>query len=98
MKLTDVIHIEQTNTRHIYLYAYGRAWWCCGRSAVLLHRLYSNLPCTEREIYDTGLSLPGMIIDPMTLQDLIQRLPPIETTSIRLVFETPPLHRSDFSR
>lgn len=86
----EVIDIEKCNTAHIHLYLYkDKVWGCCGRSAVLLHQLYPNLPCAEREIYDTGICLPGMIIDLMTLQHLIQRLPPIEQTLTRIVFEVP---------
>lgn len=86
----EVIYREKCNIGHIHLYLYkDKVWGCCGRSAVLLHQLYPNLPCSEREIHDTGIRLPGMIIDPMTLQHLIQRLPPIEQTLTRIVFKVP---------
>lgn len=90
MELTDILKIEATNRRHIYLYHHkGKVWGCCGRSAILLHRLYPNISYTEKDISGMGDILPVMIIHPFTLEHLIENIPPIEQEKEMFVIEIP---------
>lgn len=86
----NIVNIEKQNTRHIYLYLYkNRVWWCCGRSALLLYRLYPNIPYCKKDIFNLGVTLPVMMIDHYSLAHLIERIQPIEHTSTKIVIETP---------
>lgn len=87
MKLTDILKTEATNRWHIYLF-YQKVWLCFGRSA-LLHRLYPNIPYRDRDVSGKGDVLPVMIIDQFTLGDLIERLPPIQRSEDKMIFELP---------
>lgn len=90
MELTDILKLEATNhhNHHIYLYHHkGKVWGCCGCSALLLHRIYPNIPYRDRDISGNGDVLPVMIIDLFTLGDLIERLPPIERDEDSMIFE-----------
>lgn len=88
MELTDILNLEATNRRHIYLYHHkGKVWGSCGCSALLLHQVYPNIPYRDRDVSGKGDILPVMIIDPFTLEDLIERLPPIERDESRMIFE-----------
>lgn len=90
MDVKVVLKIEEQNRRHIHLYCYkNRMWGCCGRSAVLLHGIYSNLPCREREVLNTGVIKPVMVIDHLTLKHLIDNIPPIKQSNDRIVIELP---------
>lgn len=90
MELTQVIQTEATNHKHIHLYYHKKSvWGCCGRSALLLHKIYSNISCPERDISGKGDLLPVMIIDPMTLAHLIENLPPIHQDKEKIVIEIP---------
>lgn len=88
MELTDILRLEATNRCHIYLYHHvGKVWGCCGRSALLLHQVYQNIPYRERDVSGNGDVLPVMVIDPMTLADLIERLPPIARDAEKMIFD-----------
>lgn len=90
MELSEIIQTETTNHRHIYLYNYkGLLWGCCGRSALLLHYIYPNIPYKDRDISNKGDILPVLLIDQMTLADLIERISPIERNDERMVFDIP---------
>ena len=90
MELKDILKAEATHQHHIYLYLHkGKVWGCCGRSALLLHRLYPNIPYRDRDVSGKGDVLPVMIIDSMTLGDLVERLPPREQDEHRIVIEIP---------
>ena len=90
MELIEVIQIEAMNYRHIHLYHHkGSVWGCCGRSALLLHKIYSNISCHERDISGEGDILPVMIIDPMTLAHLVENIPPIRQDKEKIVIEIP---------
>lgn len=78
------------NHRHIHLYHHkGIVWQCYGHSALLLHKIYPNISYKERDISGKGDIVPVMIIDPMTLADLIENLPPIYQDKERMVIEIP---------
>lgn len=49
----------------------------------------SDIPYRERDVSGNGDVLPVMVIDPMTLADLIERLPPIERDEEKMIFEFP---------
>lgn len=90
MELTKIIQTEVTNCCRIYLYHHkGVVWGCCGCSALLLHHIYQNIPYKDRDVSGKGDILPVMIIDQMTLADLIERISPIERNEERMVFEIP---------
>lgn len=90
MELPEIIQTEAINHRHIYLYNYkGLLWGCCGRSALLLHYIYPNIPYKDRDISGKGDMLPVMIIDQMTLKHLIGNIPPVEQSNDRMVIELP---------
>lgn len=90
MEPTEVIRIEAANYRHIHLYHHkGIVWQCYGRSALLLHKIYPNISCHERDISGKGDIIPVMIIDPMTLANLTKNLPPIYQDKERMVIEIP---------
>lgn len=90
MELSGIIQTEAINHRYIYLYNYkGLLWGCCGRSALLLHHIYQNIPYKDRDVSGNGDILPVMIIDQMTLADLIERISPIERNEERMVFAIP---------
>ena len=87
MELKDILKTEATNQHHIYLFNHkGKVWGCLGRSALLLHRIYPNIPYRDRDVSGKGDVLPVMIIDLMTLGDLVERFPPIERTEEKMVF------------
>lgn len=89
MELKEILELESTNHRYIYLYNYkGLLWGCCGCSALLLHRLYPNISFRNRDVSGKGDVLPVMIIDRMTWADLIDRLPPIKREEDSMVFDT----------
>lgn len=90
MELTDILNLEATNCRHIYLYNHkNMIWGCYGCSALLLHRIYPNIPYWDRDVSGNGKTLPVMIIDLFTLGDLMERLPPIERDAEKIVIEIP---------
>lgn len=87
MELTDILELESVNHRYIYLHHNGKVWGCYGRSALLLHRIYPNILYKDRDISGNGDVVPMMIIDLLTLADLIEKLPPIERDEDRMIFE-----------
>ena len=90
MKLEEILQTEATNQRHIYLYRYkANVWGCCGRSALLLNKLYPNISCHERDISGKGDIVPVMIIDPMTLAHLVENIPPLYQDKEKIVIEMP---------
>ena len=89
-ELPEIIQTEVTNCSRIYLYHHkGLVWGCCGRFALLLHRIYSNITYKERDVTGKGDMLPVMIIDPLTLGHLIENYHPIERYEKMMVFEMP---------
>lgn len=88
MELTDILKTEATNRRHIYLF-HHKVWLCFGRSALLLHRLYPNIPYQNRDVSGNGDVHPVMIIDQLTLGDLLERLPPTQRSEDKIIFELP---------
>lgn len=89
MKLEEILQTEATNQCHIYLYCYNSVWRCCGRSALLLNKIYPNISCHERDISGKGDIIPVMIIDPMTLAHLIENIPPTYQDKEKIVIEMP---------
>ena len=91
MELTEIIQAEATNEHRIYLFHLnkGRVWGCYGRSALLLHRLYPNISYRDRDVSGKGDVVPVMIIDLLTLGDLVERFPPIERNEDSMIFELP---------
>lgn len=87
MELTDILNLEATNRRHIYLYNHKNMIWGC--YALLLHRIYPNIPYRDKDVSGNGKTLPVMIIAPLTLAALIEKLPPTKRDEEKIVIEMP---------
>lgn len=90
MDLFQILQIESTNHRRIYIYRRKRLLWeCYGASALRLHALYGDIPRIDRTICGREEKLPVKLIESLTLGHLLERFVVVEQSEDRIVFELP---------
>lgn len=88
MKPTHTILLkEKDNKAFVYLYSYKcRAWIAYEQSAIYLNTLLPHISLHKQRAKNCG---PVMVVDRLSLEWLLVKLPPLNRTTEDIVFRMP---------